>query len=188
MKIFEVIGKVKFYRKKCKTVEIFKLEFLMLLKQTYLFCRKEEYMSRVGLAMLLDRAGGRLTENIRDTIAKLQLQKSHHLPLIAAVRRRWDSWDSMEDDKNQNDDSLEFISFYNAFMAPYFGCYTCEDTKQGLQAIDMDNDGKVDWSEFLVYLKWALNEYPDIRTESELVDIAFRKGLIPAMRDEKVSF
>ena len=69
-------------------------------------------------------------------------------------------------------------------MAPYFGCYRCEDTKQALQAIDMDNDGKVDWSEFLVYLKWALREYPDIVVEEELVDVAFRKGIIPAMRDE----
>ena len=72
-------------------------------------------------------------------------------------------------------------------MTPHFGCYRCEDTKQALQTIDMDDDGKVDWSEFLVYLKWALHEYPNIETEEELIDVAFRKGLIPAMRDEIVN-
>ena len=50
----------------------------------------------------------------------------------------------------------------------------------------MDSDGQVDWSEFLVYLKWALHQYPkDISTMEDLLDITFRKGLIPAMRDER---
>ena len=139
-------------------------------------------MSRVGLAMLFDRAGGSLTEAIRDEIEKVELKKPHHQSLIEEVRKRWDAWDLKEEE--QGDNCLEFDSFYNGFMAPYFGCYRCEDTKQALQAIDMDNDGKVDWSEFLVYLKWALREYPDIVEEEELVDVAFRKGIIPAMRDE----
>ena len=141
-------------------------------------------MSRVGLAMLFDRAGGHLTEAIRDEIAKVQVQKPCHQRLIEEVRKRWDEWDLREE--LQNDECLEFDSFYNGFMAPYFGCYRCEDTKQALQAIDMDDDGKVDWNEFLVYLMWALNEYPDIKTQEELIDIAFRKGLIPAMRDEMI--
>ena len=110
------------------------------------------------------------------------MKRPHHKTLIADVRKRWDAWDLNEEE--QGDDCLEFDSFYNGFMAPYFGCYRCEDTRQGLQAIDMDDDGKVDWSEFLVYLKWALREYPDIVEEEELFDVAFRKGIIPAMRDE----
>ena len=139
-------------------------------------------MSHVGLAILFDRAGGSLTEAIRDEIEKVQLKRPHHQGLIEAVRKRWDAWDLKEEE--QGDACLEFDSFYNGFMAPYFGCYRCEDAKQALQAIDMDNDDKVDWSEFLVYLKWALREYPDIVEEEELVDVAFRKGIIPAMRDE----
>ena len=149
-----------------------------------LFCRKEEYMSRVGLAMLFDRAGGSLTETIREEIKNVELKTNTHKKLIREVREEWDEWDLTEEQKN--DDCLEFDSFYNGFMAPYFGCYRCEDTRQGLQAIDMDSDGKVDWSEFLVYLKWALHQYPEINTKTELIDIAFRKGLVPAMRDEVV--
>ena len=69
-------------------------------------------------------------------------------------------------------------------MAPYFGCYRCSDTKRALKAIDMDADNVVDWNEFLVYLKWAMRQYPKIKDTDELLDVAFRKGLIPAMQDE----
>ena len=81
---------------------------------------------------------------------------------------------------------LTFDSFYDGFMAPYFSCYRCSDTIAGLKSLDMDSDGQVDWSEFMVYLKWALHQYcDDIRTMEDLLDITFRKGLIPAMRDER---
>ena len=50
----------------------------------------------------------------------------------------------------------------------------------------MDSDGLVDWNEFLVYIKWAMNEYPEAETADEVMQIAFEKGIIPAMRDEKV--
>ena len=80
---------------------------------------------------------------------------------------------------------LTFDSFYNGFMAPFFSCYRCDDAIQGLQAIDMDSSGEVDWSEFQLYLRWALNQYPkDIECMEDLLDVVFRKGLIPSMRDE----
>ena len=49
----------------------------------------------------------------------------------------------------------------------------------------MDADGYVDWKEFLVYIKWALHQYPDVKEVDELMSIVFEKGLIPAMRDER---
>ena len=44
------------------------------------------------------------------------------------------------------------------------------------KAIDMDNDNQVDWNEFMVYVKWALNQYPDIVDVDELLGITFKKG------------
>ena len=146
--------------------------------------RKEEYMSEVGLALLYDRSGGAMTAEMCDAIANIKIGSAHAEELIAQVRKIWDEWDLKEDEDKQGDECLEFDSFYNAFMVPYFGCYRCDDTRKGLQAIDMDNDGAVDWSEFLVYLKWALHQYPDIKDIDKLLSITFRKGLIPAMQDE----
>ena len=144
--------------------------------------RKEEYMSFTGLALLFDRAGGKLTAAMRDTIQKSEVSREDHNLLLAEVRAIWDEWDLKEE--SQGDDALEFYSFYNAFMSPFFGCYECEVARKALQAIDMDADGTIDWSEFCVYLKWALNEYPETSTSSELLNTAFTKGIIPAMHDE----
>lgn len=143
--------------------------------------RKEEYMSKVGLAVLFDRADGKLTKKISDVIAEEEPKSVHARRLIAEIREEWDKWDLRE--KVQKDDQLEFDSFYNGFMAPYFGCYRCEPTKLALKAIDMDEDGQVDWNEFALYLKWAVREYPETETSEELLSIAFRKGIIPAMQD-----
>ena len=144
--------------------------------------RKEEYTSKVGLALLYDRAGGKITEHMRDEIEKVQVTEVHSKQLIAEVRNMWDEWDSREEEVG--DECLQYDSFYNGFMAPYFSCYRCDDTKQAMQAIDMDCDGLVDWSEFNLYLKWAVNEYSEIKDAEELLSIVFQKGIIPAMQDE----
>ena len=141
-------------------------------------------MSKAGLAVLFDRAGGSMTVAMRDEVAAVELKRPHAENLIAEIREQWDIWDTK--DKVQGDDMLEYDSFYNGFMAPYFSCYRCSDTKRALQALDMDADGQVDWNEFLVYLKWAIRQYPDVRDTEELLDVTFRKGLIPAMRDELI--
>jgi len=146
--------------------------------------RKEEYMSEPGIAMLFDRSGGKLTEAMAEKIAISKSNNVHSELLLKEVRKIWDEWDIQECEGDQRDDHLTFESFYNGFMAPYFGCHSCEDTRKGLQAIDMDKDGKVDWNEFMVYVKWALNQYPDIGDVDELLAITFKKGLIPAMKDE----
>ena len=141
-------------------------------------------MSKAGLAILFDRAGGSLTQQMRDEVAAVELKSSHAQNLIQEVREMWDTWDVR--DKVQGDDMLEYDSFYNGFMAPYFSCYRCNDSKNAIQALDMDADGQIDWNEFLVYLKWAMRQYPNIENSQDLLDITFRKGLIPAMRDEMI--
>ena len=145
--------------------------------------RKEEYMSAVGIAMLFDRAGGKMTEKMSEAIATVKVKEPHHKAMIAEIRELWDFWDSKE--RLQRDDCLQFDSFYHGFLAPYFGCYRCQDTKKALRAMDMDNDGFIDWNEFMVYIKWALHQYPDVENADQVISIAFEKGLIPAMRDEK---
>jgi Ca2+-binding EF-hand superfamily protein len=143
--------------------------------------RKEEYMSKVGVAVLFDRSGGEITGEMADSIAQEKPKSLHTNELLAEIRKMWDEWDLRDD--VQGDEKLEFDSFYNGFMAPYFGCYRCDETKRALKAIDMDEDGSVDWNEFALYLKWAAREYPDARDAEELLSIAFRKGIIPAMQD-----
>lgn len=143
---------------------------------------KEEYHSVFGLAMLFDRAGGKLTEEMSEVIIKGKSAHAHIEELIKEVRDMWNVWDLSD---GTRDDFLAFDSFYAGFMAPYFGCYRCNETTKALKAIDMDADGRVDWNEFAVYLKWAGHQYPEsIATAEDLLKIAFHKGLVPAMQDE----
>ena len=146
--------------------------------------RKEEYNSEAGIALLFDRCGGKLTKKMGEVVANVEVQSLHHKRLIDEIREEWDAWDKR--DEIQNDDRLQFDNFYHGFMQPYFGCYRCVTTKKGLKALDMDENGFVDWKEFLVYIKWALRQYPDVQNAESLMSIVFQKGLIPAMRDERL--
>lgn len=146
--------------------------------------RKEEYQSAMGIAILFDRSGGSLTQQMADAIAKVKLHSVHQQELIDEIKAEWDNWDMRESSKRDN--RLAFDSFYHGFLQPYFGCFRCVQTKQALKAMDMDEDGFVDWNEFLVYIKWALNEYPESKNADEVLEIAFTEGLMPAMRDEQV--
>jgi hypothetical protein len=147
--------------------------------------RKEEYMTPVGLAVLFDSAGGKLTPKMSEVITVVKLKSNAHRQLISDVKDIWNEWDISEG--KSGDNRLEFYSFYNGFMAPYFGCYECEDSRKGLVALDMDHDNAVDWEEFEVYLKWALNQYPDTANIEELLNTAFQKALIPAMQDALIA-
>ena len=87
------------------------------------------------------------------------------------------------------DGMLEFDSFYNGFMAPYFGCYRCVDTKAAFLALDIDKDGLADWEEFKLFLIYALEEHPDRIAELEdLLNIAFIKGILPLMKGLPVKY
>merc|ERR1719233_2479875 len=143
--------------------------------------RKEEYNSAVGLAMLFDQCGGDLTAKMAKIVAKGMRNSQYIEKLIAEIKIQWDKWDNSD---GKRDNTLTFIDFYNGFMAPYFGCYRCEDSQLGLRALDMDEDGGIDWFEFRHFLVWAGRQHPRVKDAQELLDIAFRDGLIPAMKDE----
>ena len=145
--------------------------------------RKEEYMSEMGLAVLFDRAGEQLTEKMSQAIAKVDVRQEHHKAIIEDIKGMWDIWDVQE--KQRGDGRLEFDSFYHGFLSPYYGCYRCKGTKRALRGMDMDNDGYVDWEEFMVYIKWALHQYPELTKADETLEVAFQKGIVPAMRDMK---
>jgi len=143
--------------------------------------RKEEYNSEVGLAMLFDQAGGELTARMAKKVSDSTKNSKFIQTLIEEIKKEWDHWDNSD---GRKDNKLSFQDFYRGFMAPYFGCYRCEDSQVGLRCLDMDDDGGIDWFEFKHFLVWAGREYPRVKTAQELLDIAFRDGLIPAMKDE----
>ena len=89
---------------------------------------------------------------------------------------------------SSQDDSLDYSRFYDGFMAPFFGCDQCEQTKKAFALLEMDKGNVVDWNEFLLFLKWAFDEHQkDIGNVLDLLDVTFRKGIIPAIRDRQMT-
>ena len=86
-----------------------------------------------------------------------------------------------EEIPQHGDNELEFETLFRGFMKPYFRSIDCEETKQAMQALDKDDDGIVEWSGFMVYVKRALSD------KDELLSLTFNKGLIPVMLDEERS-
>ena len=143
--------------------------------------RKEEYNSKSGLAMLFDQSGGHVTAKMSEIITETTKNQPHIDHLIKEIKELWDLYDAKDGD---SDDTLTFENFYNGFMAPYFGCYRCEDSQAGLKVMDLDYDGTIEWTEFKYFLIWAGRQYPDVMNIKELMDKTFRNGIIPAMLDE----
>jgi len=145
--------------------------------------KKQEYNSYVGLAQLLEQAGGELTEEMIEAINLAEDKSLHITRLIEQIKKEWDTLDSRD---GEHDDHLTFDDFYFGFMQPYFGGLRCEDSLRGLEALDVDEDGLIEWNEFKFYLIWAGRQYPNVENRTQLLDFAFREGLIPAMREEMV--
>ena len=143
--------------------------------------RKEEYNSQAGLAMLFDQAGGKLTPKMAEVVNETTENSKHITALIDEIQVDWKLWDLKD---GEDDDQITFDNFYKGFMAPYFGCYRCEDSQVALRCMDMDTDGTIDWFEFKTFLVWAGRQYPEVANTQQLLDNAFRKGIIPAMKDE----
>ena len=143
--------------------------------------RKEEYNSEVGLAILFNQAGGKVTPVIAEKVERGLKNEKHVEKLMEEIKVKWDIWDSRD---SVVDDKLTFENFYFGFMSHFISCSRSVEIDIGLRALDMDSDGMIDWSEFKFYLVWAGRQYPNVQTSQELLDKAFRFGLIPAMKDE----
>ncbi len=75
-------------------------------------------MSATGLAILFERSGGKLTPEMAEIIDETKFIKPHAEAMIVEIRKIWDEWDAKE--IHTGDEALEYDSFYNAFMSPYF--------------------------------------------------------------------
>lgn len=145
--------------------------------------RKEEYNSIAGLAMLFDQSGGKLTKTMADKMSETNENTFKTDTLINEILEKWNSCKTSELDEHNG---LPYYQFYGLFLEPYFPRYQSEETEKALQALDMDENGMIDWPEFKTYLIWAGRQYPRIKTKEELYDKALRYGIIPAMNDETI--
>ena len=145
--------------------------------------RKEEYTSAYGIAVLFARSGGKINAEMKGIIAALEVTDRRHAAIITEVQHLWDQWDAFENSKTI--EALASNSFSNVLSAEHCQCCRHQDTQVAGKVLAMIRDSDMDWTEFLIYIKWALHEYHDTVTAAEAMRIALEKGIIPSMQKEK---
>ena len=143
--------------------------------------RKEEYMTPVGLALLFDRTGGHITPAMRDVITEWDLETPQAKMLIALLR---DKWDACNSEGGLGADKIDYRTFYNHFMKSFSTTLNNMERRKAVKIIDIEKDGMIYWNNFLVYIKWAIIEYPDICDLNQLLSVTFKQGIIPATEDK----
>ena len=66
-------------------------------------------LCRVGLAMLFDQAGGKMTHTMAEAVEKNQVTQPYVDHFIGEVKTEWDLWDSRD---GEVDNHITFNNFY----------------------------------------------------------------------------
>ena len=143
--------------------------------------RKEEYMTECAISVLFIRSGGKLNAAMKDVLGRVEVTVRHHRTIISDVKFLWDQWAETESSKGH--ECLRSICLSNLPNAHHFECLRCQDTEQICKVLNAVHDSGMDWEEYLVYIKWALIEYPETETAAEAMSIALEKGIIPALQN-----
>ena len=136
---------------------------------------KEEYSSKAGLAKLSIDAGAEPTEAMITAVRKTEvppkteelLEKAHRCFQAAAGP--------------EHPDSMQERTFYEAFLQPYLGCFSCDTTQVMMNSIlDVNHNGEIEWREWQFWLLWAVREYDEeLLNVDDLHHCVFRNALLP---------
>jgi hypothetical protein len=177
---------------------------------------KQEYTSILGMIELYKKATDDILPimHAKEKEAARQIQSPYAQELLQASK---DSFvDYARNDMNSDyagdyagvksstdiaslpDDEIKitYKSFYTGYLQEYFGCYTCDRTKEvlakAMEDVDTDHDGSMSWDEWRSWLYWALQEYPqeiegrNIEEKMDaLNDVVISKAIIPNFLHKK---
>ena len=120
-----------------------------------------EHTSPMGIAMLWKNVTGTVTPAMQDAIDNVVAKSRAESYILKAAKECFNEY--LVDGKEE----MDYSTFYEAYLQPYFGCFTCERTRFVLDAIDLNDDGNLAWKEWRFWCLWALHEYPDQITSIE---------------------
>lgn len=135
---------------------------------------KLEHTSPMGIALLWQNVTGTLTPAMQDAIDKVRVESTAKSHFLKQAKECFNEY--LVDGKNE----LDYSTFYEAYLQPFFGCFTCERTRFVLDAIDLNDDGNLAWEEWRFWCLWALNQYPDqITCVEDLHSVVLRNAILP---------
>jgi len=86
-------------------------------------------------------------------------------------------------------DNINFSTFYEAYLRPFLGCFSCPRTRFVLDAIDFNDDQDIEWKEWRFWCLWALRNHSDyIVNVDDLHSYVLRYAILPlSLCAEKVN-
>ena len=136
---------------------------------------KEEYSSVAGLAKLSIDAGAQPTEAMIAAASKTKVPPKTEA-LLEEAHRCFQAAAGPE-----HPHSMQVRTFYEAFLQPYLGCFSCDTTQVMMNSIcDVNDDGEIEWREWQFWLLWAVRQYDEeLVNVDDLHHCVFRNALLP---------
>jgi Ca2+-binding EF-hand superfamily protein len=75
---------------------------------------------------------------------------------------------------------MNFRTFYDVYLQPFIGCFSCERTRFIISCFNTDNDGKIQWSEWRFWCLFVMREFPEeIANADDVVSAIMRHAILP---------
>ena len=133
-----------------------------------------EHTSPMGIAVLWQNITGTLLPEMDEIVQKVKAKKGTHVRILEEAK------DCFFNFVETGENSMDFLAFYEAYLKPYFGCFSCPRTRFVLGAIDLDGDNNVTWEEWRFWCLWALHQYSDeIIGIEDLNHVVLRNAILP---------
>lgn len=142
---------------------------------------ESEHTSPMGISLLWRNATGsfhpKMVEYENDLeMEKLQVRTEHFLQ---------EAKDCYFNNMEEGRDHMDYNHFYHAYLQQYFGCFACPTTRFVLDAIDLNEDGELPWTEWRFWCLWALRQYPnEIANLDDLHSVVLRNAILPLSLEE----
>ncbi|KAK3263231.1 hypothetical protein CYMTET_27950, partial [Cymbomonas tetramitiformis] len=146
---------------------------------------KVQYQTADSIVQLYLRAGGKIPEGVINQIREKDTRHEEYPLVIQQVRQQWEATGLTHKSSAHGCvvDCIDFRGFYDLFFARTMGCYSCQYAGVAWAFFDANDDGNLEWVEFLSWLHWCIAEFPEESTSIEgLIDTLFARIVMPDVR------
>ena len=128
---------------------------LQKMKEELIENESQEHTSPTGIALLYYSTTDSMTERMKEVVSKIAGKEERHKAQLKEAK------ECFLDYAGEGEESMSYQSFYEAYLQPFFGCFTCPRTRFVLDAINLNDDQRLDWKEWNFWCTLALQHHAE---------------------------
>jgi len=143
---------------------------------------EEEHSSAMGLAMLWESTFNTVPPAMFKVLEQGAAKSKYVEELLQEAKSCFEDYLEEDGSEKKKKKGLTYTAFYEAYLQPFMGCFSCPDTRFVLDALNLYQDGTklIEWSEWRIWCLWALRTMPEqIRTVDQLHQCVLRNAILP---------